>query len=147
MNYLIILFLTLLNGAFALSELALASSKKSRLLRMADAGDKGAAAAAKLLDDPTAFLSSVQVGITSIGILNGIVGEAAFSGGVAETLMVYGMPDTTAPIVATALVVAAITFVTIVFGELVPKRIGQLYPEAVARYVAIPMTIVARFAH
>ena len=77
MNYLIILFLTLLNGAFALSELALASSKKSRLLRMADAGDKGAAAAAKLLDDPTAFLSSVQVGITSIGILNGIVGEAA----------------------------------------------------------------------
>jgi putative hemolysin len=147
MDFLLILFLTLLNGAFAMSELALASSKKSRLLRMADAGDKGAAAAAKLLDDPTAFLSSVQVGITSIGILNGIVGEAAFSGDVAELLMRAGVAEAYAPIAATALVVAAITFVTIVFGELVPKRIGQLFPEVVARYVAIPMTVVARAAH
>ena len=147
MDFLLILFLTLLNGAFAMSELALASSKKSRLQRMADNGDKGAGAAAKLLDDPTAFLSSVQVGITSIGILNGIVGEAAFSGDVAQLLMRIGVPNGSAPIVATALVVAAITFVTIVFGELVPKRIGQLFPEAVARYVAIPMTVVAKFAH
>ena len=147
MDFLLILFLTLLNGAFAMSELALASSKKSRLQRMADNGDKGAAAASKLLDDPTAFLSSVQVGITSIGILNGIVGEAAFSGDVAQLLMGVGVPESSAPIMATALVVAAITFVTIVFGELVPKRIGQLFPEAVARYVAIPMTAVAKFAH
>ena len=147
MDFLLILFLTLLNGAFAMSELALASSKKSRLQRMADNGDKGAGAAAKLLDDPTAFLSSVQVGITSIGILNGIVGEAAFSGDVAQLLVGIGVPNGSAPIVATALVVAAITFVTIVFGELVPKRIGQLFPEAVARYVAIPMTVVAKFAH
>ena len=147
MDFLLILFLTLLNGAFAMSELALASSKKSRLLRMADNGDKGAGAAAKLLDDPTAFLSSVQVGITSIGILNGIVGEAAFSGDVAAMLVDLGVPTGSAPILATAIVVAAITFVTIVFGELVPKRIGQLFPEAVARYVAIPMTVVARVAH
>ncbi|UFS57230.1 hemolysin family protein [Comamonadaceae bacterium M7527] len=147
MDFLLIFFLTLLNGAFAMSELALASSKKSRLQRMADNGDKGAGAAAKLLDDPTAFLSSVQVGITSIGILNGIVGEAAFSGDVAQLLVGIGVPHGSAPIMATALVVAAITFVTIVFGELVPKRIGQLFPEAVARYVAIPMTVVAKVAH
>jgi putative hemolysin len=81
MDFLLITFLTLLNGVFAMSELALASSRKARLAAMAEAGDKGAAAALKLLEDPTQFLSSVQVGITSIGMLNGIVGEAAFSGG------------------------------------------------------------------
>ena len=79
MDALLILFLTLLNGVFAMSELALASSRKARLMSMADSGDKGAAEALKLLEDPTQFLSSVQVGITSIGVLNGIVGEAAFS--------------------------------------------------------------------
>jgi putative hemolysin len=84
------------------------------------------------MDNPTQFLSSVQVGITSIGMLNGIVGEAAFSGGVAAWLMGLGLADGTAQGVATGLVVAVITFVTIVFGELVPKRIGQLYPEQCA---------------
>ncbi len=83
MDILIIVFLTLLNGAFAMSELALASSRKARLSAMAEAGDKGSVTALKLLEDPTQFLSSVQVGITSIGMLNGIVGEAAFSGGLA----------------------------------------------------------------
>ena len=79
MDTLLIVFLTLLNGAFAMSELALASSRKARLAAMAEAGDKGAHTALELLDNPTQFLSSVQVGITSIGMLNGIVGEAAFS--------------------------------------------------------------------
>ena len=75
MDILLIVFLTLLNGVFAMSELALASSRKARLAAMAEAGDKGAAAALKLLEDPTQFLSTVQVGITSIGMLNGIVGR------------------------------------------------------------------------
>lgn len=146
MDFLLIALLTLLNGVFAMSELALASSRKARLTAMAEAGDKGAQAALNLLENPTQFLSSVQVGITSIGMLNGILGEAAFSEDLARWFMAYGMPDRAAGITATALVVTVITFVTIVFGELVPKRIGQLYPEPVARLVAIPMTWVARIA-
>ena len=81
MDFLLIAFLTLLNGLFAMSEMALASSRKARLTAMAEADDKGAQVALNLLGKPTQFLSSVQVGITSIGMLNGIIGEAAFSGG------------------------------------------------------------------
>ena len=77
MDILLIALLTLLNGAFAMSELALTASRKVRLTSMAEAGDGGAQAALVLLENPTRFLSSVQVGITSIGVLNGIIGEAA----------------------------------------------------------------------
>ena len=96
-----------------------------------------------MLGNPNQFLSTVQVGITSIGVLNGIVGEAAFSDGVAAWLRQLGASDKAAAISATAIVVTMITFVTIIFGELVPKRIGQLYPEAVARHMARPMLWVA----
>lgn len=146
MDFLLIALLTLLNGVFAMSELALASSRKARLTAMAEAGDKGAQAALMLLEDPTQFLSSVQVGITSIGMLNGILGEAAFSDKLAHSLQGWGVPEAAASISATAIVITIITFVTIVFGELVPKRIGQLYPETVARWVARPMVWVARIA-
>jgi putative hemolysin len=144
MDFLLIILLTLLNGVFAMSELALTASRKIRLQTMAEAGDKGAKAALTLLENPTQFLSSVQVGITSIGMLNGIVGEAAFSEGLSRWLEVtLTLSSKTADITATALVVTIITFVTILFGELVPKRIGQLYPETVARVVSRPMTWVA----
>jgi putative hemolysin len=143
MTFLLIAFLTLLNGVFAMSELALASSRKARLNAMAESGDKGAEAALTLLENPTQFLSSVQVGITSIGMVNGIVGEAAFSEGLSLWFEGWGAPHRAAEISATALVVTVITFITIVFGELVPKRIGQLYPETVARLVARPMMWVA----
>ena len=113
---------------------------------MAESGDKGAESALGLLDNPTQFLSSVQVGITSIGMLNGIIGEAAFSGGLSALFQGWGMPFRAAEISATALVVAIITYITIVFGELVPKRIGQLYPETAARLVARPMMWVASAA-
>lgn len=146
MEFLLIGFLTLLNGVFAMSELALASSRKVRLTAMAEAGDKGARAALALLDNPTQFLSSVQVGITSIGVLNGIIGEAAFSDGVSVWLQGMGLSEGAAALTATGFVVTTITFVTIVFGELVPKRIGQLYPELVARWVSRPMTWVATIA-
>ena len=82
MDFLLIAFLTLLNGLFAMSEMALAASRKPRLMAMAEADDAGARSALGLLERPTQFLSTVQVGITSIGMLNGIVGEAAFSEGV-----------------------------------------------------------------
>jgi putative hemolysin len=141
MDFLLIIVLTLLNGAFAMSELALTASKKVRLLTMAEADDKGAQAALDLLDNPTQFLSSVQVGVTSIGMLNGIVGEAAFSDGVARWLeATLPISHRASEISATALVVTMITFITILFGELVPKRIGQLYPERVARVMSRPMT-------
>ncbi|MDO8447493.1 MAG: hemolysin family protein [Rhodoferax sp.] len=143
MEFLLIVFLTLLNGVFAMSELALAASRKVRLSAMADGGDKGAQAALTLLANPNQFLSTVQVGITSIGVLNGIVGEAAFSQGVATWLHGFGVAEKAAAISATAIVVTLITFTTIIFGELVPKRIGQLHPEAVSRWVSRPMLWLA----
>lgn len=146
MEFLLIIFLTLLNGVFAMSELALAASRKARLTAMSEAGDKGAQAALTLLGNPNQFLSTVQVGITSIGVLNGIVGEAAFSEGVAAWLHGWGASDKAAAISATAIVVTLITFTTIIFGELVPKRIGQLHPESVARWVARPMLWLATAA-
>lgn len=147
MDFLLILVLTLLNGLFAMTELALTASKKIHLQNMRDAGDKGARAALALLDNPTQFLSVVQVGITSIGMLNAIVGEAAFSEGLSYWLKhTVAMSDRAADVTATAVVVTCITFLTIVFGELVPKRIGQLYPETVASLLARPMTWVAKVA-
>jgi putative hemolysin len=143
MDFLLIAFLTLLNGVFAMSEMALAASRKARLMALSESGDKGATAALGLLENPTQFLSSVQVGITSIGMLNGIIGEAAFSGGLSAWIQTFGASPRAADITATALVVTIITYVTIVFGELVPKRIGQLFPETVARLVARPMMWVA----
>ena len=146
MEFLLIVFLTLLNGVFAMSELAVTASRKARLSAMAEAGDAGAAAALTLLGNPTRFLSTVQVGITSIGVLNGIVGEAAFSEGLGKWLQGWGIAEKASAISATAIVVTVITFTTIIFGELVPKRIGQLYPERVARWVSRPMLWLAKAA-
>jgi putative hemolysin len=146
MDILLIALLTLLNGVFAMSELALASSRKARLAAAAQSGDKGSQAALSLLENPTQFLSSVQVGITSIGMLNGIIGEAAFSGGLSAWIQSWGVSLRVSDFSATAIIVLIITYVTIVFGELVPKRIGQLYPEAVARLVSRPMMWVASAA-
>ena len=146
MDVLLIVFLTLLNGVFAMSEMALASSRKARLAALAESGDSGAQAALRLLEHPTQFLSTVQIGITSIGVLNGIVGEAAFSDDFSYWLLVQGVPESVAAGLATALVVTLITFSTILFGELVPKRIGQLYPEAVARVAAPLMLALATIA-
>ena len=146
MDYLLIALLTLLNGAFAMSELALTASRKARLASMAEDGDRGAEAALLLLENPTRFLSSVQVGITSIGVLNGIIGEAAFSAGLSRWLQGFHVAQGVADVSATAVVVTAITFTTIVFGELVPKRIGQLHPEQVSRMISRPMTWVASAA-
>jgi putative hemolysin len=146
MDFLLIAFLTLLNGLFAMSEMALASSRRARLAALAESGDRGAQAALKLLDQPTHFLSTVQVGITSISVITGIVGEAAFSDGLAQWLREHGMPQRPSGIVASAMVVATITYVNILFGELVPKRIGQLYPEVVARWASRPMRWLSRAA-
>ena len=125
MDIFLIFLLTLLNGVFAMSEMALASCRKPRLAALVAEGDKGARAALRLLSQPTQFLSTVQIGITSIGVLNGIVGEAAFSQGLGQSLIAWGWSPWAAAWVATAVVVTVITITTIIFGELVPKRIGR----------------------
>ncbi|HJV63639.1 MAG TPA: hemolysin family protein [Albitalea sp.] len=140
MDVALLAFLIILNALFAMSEMALTASRKARLQVMVEAGDAGAQAAMDLHDNPTKFLSVVQIGITSIGVLNGIVGDAAFSEPFARWLhATFPIHDRAAAVAATAMVVVAITFLTIIFGELVPKRLGQMYPETVARLVAQPM--------
>jgi putative hemolysin len=146
MDLILILVLTLFNAVFAMSEMALTASKKARLAALSEAGDKGAEKALELMERPTHFLSTVQVGITSIGMLNGIVGEAAFSEGVSLFLQSFGTTPKIAGIAATSIVVVVITFITLIFGELVPKRIGQLHPEAVARLISRPMNAIATIA-
>ncbi len=140
MDVALLAFLILLNGLFAMSEMALTASRKARLTVMVESGDAKAQAALDLHENPTKFLSVVQIGITSIGVLNGIVGEAAFSEPLAAWLaLALHISEKAAAITATGLVVMIITMLTIVFGELVPKRMGQMFPEAVARAVAQPM--------
>ena len=147
MELALLIFLTLLNGLFAMSEMALASSRKARLQVLAETGDAGALTAIELHDNPTQFLSTVQIGITSTGVLNGIVGDAAFSQPLSQWLQAsLELHEGVASVSATGLVVVIITFVTIIFGELVPKRVGQMYPEPVARLVAKPMGLLSSIA-
>ncbi|WP_291934114.1 hemolysin family protein [Limnohabitans sp.] len=139
MEIAILFALICLNGVFAMSEIALVTARKARLQKLIDEGDSGAAAAVKLGEDPTRFLSTIQIGITSIGVLNGIVGEAALAVPMAMWLVTLGVPDA----YATGIVVLTITYFSIVVGELVPKRIGQSYPETFARLVARPINFLA----
>jgi len=140
----LLVFLIALNAVFAMAEMALAASRKARLQVQVDAELPGARAALALHENQTRFLSTVQIGITSIGVLNGIVGEAAFSAPLAQGLeSILGLSERAAGYAATALVVLLITVLTIIFGELVPKRLGQLYPETIARLVARPMNALS----
>lgn len=136
--------LILLNGALAMSEIALVAARRSRLVRMAEEGRTAAAAAIELHDEPTSFLSTVQVGITSIAILSGIIVETALAAPLAGWLRAFGVKPGASLIAATALVVIGITYVTIVVGELVPKRIAQFDSERIACRVARPMRLLAR---
>lgn len=143
MEVLLLTLLVLLNGVFAMSEIALVTARRGRLARLAGEGDKAAALAMRLGEDPTRFLSTIQIGITSIGILNGIVGEAVLAEPFADWLESLGMATRWSDLVATGLVVLVITYITIVIGELVPKRLGQFHPEGIARLVAPPMELLA----
>jgi putative hemolysin len=146
MEIVLLVALILLNGVFAMSEIALVTARRARLAKSADEGDAAAAAAIRLHDEPTRFLSTVQVGITSIGILSGIIGEAALAAPLAAWLQSLGLDAEVGGVAATALVVVVITYVSIVVGELVPKRIGQFNPEGIARRVARPMQFLSLLA-
>jgi len=146
MEITLLFFLILVNGAFAMSEIALVAARKGRLQKLADEGDHGAARALELNQEPTRFLSTVQIGITSIAILNGIVGEAVLAEPLARWLEKHGVQPQNSGWLSTGVVVVAITYFSIVLGELVPKRIGQMNPEAIARVVAKPLDWLSMLA-
>ena len=135
--------LILLNGVFAMSEIALISARKAQLQTLAQNGNSGATAAIELGEDPNRFLSTIQIGITFIGIMNGIIGEAALARPFTEWIENLGVAKPFSDYLATGLVVVGITYFTMVLGELVPKRLGQLNPESVARWVSRPMLWLA----
>src|SRR5687767_11415381 len=129
MEILILVFLILLNGAFAMSEVALLTARKPRLAALAKRGDALAAAAVKLSEEPTRFLSTVQIGITSIGLLSGIFGEAVLAAPLAHWLQSLGLEERMSGWAATALVVVCITYASIVLGELDPSGWGSTMPK------------------
>lgn len=143
MEFLILFVLILLNGFFAMSEIALVTAKKSKLLRMYENGNSSAMVAINLSEDPTKFLSTVQIGITSIGILNGIIGEAMFAESLSKVFVNLGLESSFSSILSTFLVVVVITYLSIVIGELIPKRIGQMNSESIACLVAKPITLLS----
>jgi putative hemolysin len=145
MEVFVLLGLIVLNGIFAMSEIAIVTAKKSRLMALAAKGNSSASVALKLAEDPTQFLSTVQIGITSIGIMNGIYGESILAEPFALWLQEFGVPVNFSDNFATVLVVFVVTYFSIVIGELVPKRIGQVSAERIACYVARPMQILAIF--
>ena len=146
MDVLLLLLLILLNAVFAMSEMAVVSSRKARLQRMADDGFPGAKSAVMLNDEPSAFLSTIQVGITTIGILSGVVGEGLIAAPIAAWLSQYEVLAPYAKGFSVALVVLIITYLSVVIGELVPKRLALLAPERIASVVARPMVWFAGFA-
>jgi len=136
---LVLALLITLNGFFALSELSVLKAKKGRLQRSAVRGDRGAKAALALLKEPGRFLSAVQVGMTLTGVLAGAFGGATFADPVALRLEAAGLSKLYAHLSAFALVVGGITYLTLVLGELVPKRLALKHPNTLASYVAPPM--------
>lgn len=140
----VVLLLVVMNGLFAMTELAVVSSRKSKLQSRAERGDRGARAALKLAEEPTHFLSAVQVGITLIGILAGAYGQAAI-GGELNRILATSIPAIApwSDIVSTGIVVVFITYVSVIIGELVPKRLALIFPEQIAAKMAAPISTLA----
>jgi putative hemolysin len=140
----IILLLVLANGIFAMSEIAVVAARKIRLQQRAEEGDSRAKAALELANAPAQFLSTVQFGITLVGVLAGAYGGARLSVPLADAIR--QVPELTryADPIALALVVAAITVLSLIFGELVPKNVGLQYPETIASWVARPMMVLSK---
>ena len=142
----IIIGLILLNGMFSMSEVAMISARKSRLSTEAKKGSKAAQKALDLSGNPDRFLSTVQIGITLIGILTGIYSGNQIAVDLTEVLKSCGMSAAYASVLAQAIIVVLVAYLTIVFGELVPKRIGLSVAESVAKLMARPMNILAIIA-
>ncbi len=144
MEILIILLLILLNGVFSMSEIALISARKNRLETAAKKGNSHAKVALKLANSPNTFLSTVQIGITLIGILTGIYSGDKITHDVYEFVASFPLLQPYANSLATGIVVVVLTFFSLVLGELLPKRIGLNFPESIAKAVAVPMQLVSK---
>ncbi len=147
MELLIILLLIAINGLFAMAEIAIVSSRKSRLRHKAESGSKGAVIALKLAEDPGNFLSTIQVGITSIGILNGAFGETAIAARLNDFLAAIPLIAPYSKALSVLIMVVGVTYFTVVVGELVPKRMALHRPEAIAIIMAGPMRFLSRLTH
>ncbi|MCC7129017.1 MAG: hypothetical protein B6D39_10470 [Anaerolineae bacterium UTCFX2] len=141
---LMILVLILFNGVLAMSEFAIVTARKNRLQERARRGDRGASAALKLAHEPTAFLASVQIGITLVGVLAGAFGGATIAQALAARLAKIQALAPYSQVIAFSLVVIIITFLNLVLGELVPKRLALIRPESLAAALAKPMSLFAR---
>ena len=144
MDILIILGLILVNGIFAMSEIAIVTSKRIRLQKLAENGSRGAQAALDLSENPSRFFSTIQVGITLIGIFNGAYGEASLVERLTPEVALLPLIGEFAREIALGVVVVGITFGSLILGELVPKRIAMQYPETVASMIAAPMLWLSR---
>jgi putative hemolysin len=144
MELLIILVLVLINGIFAMSELSLVSSKRYKLESAKKRGSKAAKTALELADNPTQFLSTVQIGITLIGILLGIYSGESITNSIANYVGKINFLLPYAHQIGTVLSLIFITYLSIVLGELFPKRLGMTFPEPVAMLIAIPMKILSK---
>src|ERR1041384_1192033 len=140
----VIVLLTVLNGFFSMSEMALVSAKRVRLQAAAEQNKSGAKSALSLMEDPTALLTSVQIGITLIGFLTGVYSGATLTDPLKETLSGQGLPDLYSEQTAFVIVVGAVTFLSLIFGELIPKRVALPHAEALATTVAPIMRVFAR---
>ncbi|HVU10656.1 MAG TPA: hemolysin family protein, partial [Phototrophicaceae bacterium] len=143
MELLILLLLILLNGVFSTSEAAIIAARKARLQQLADKGDQGAETALKLAQEPLRFLSTIQVGITLIGIVTGAVGGASISAQIAALLVTTPLAPY-ADALAFTLVVAVTTYLSLILGELVPKQLALRFPEQISASVARPMNLLTR---
>ena len=145
-DVIVIAGLILLNALFAMSELAIVSARPARLKVAAEGGHKGARTALALAADPGKFLSTVQIGITLVGIIAGAYSGASLGGPTAERLVALGMPADWAEEVGFAIVIALTTYFSLVVGELVPKQIALRSAEQIAMIAAVPMALIARIA-
>lgn len=142
----IIVALTLLNGVFAMSELAVVSSRKARLQHLADQGDRGARTALRLIEEPSRFLSTVQIGITLVGVVAGAYGGATLGDRLGQWLDGFPALAGKGEILGVGGVLVVITYLSIVLGELIPKRIALKNPERIAALIAPPMRALSRIA-
>lgn len=146
MEFLAVFLLILLNGLFAMTEMALVSSKKARLQQLVDKGSIGARKALALQESPGHFLSTIQVGITTISILSGIIGEKSLVEPTMGFLMNLGLNEHTSKTTASIMVIVCLTFMSVIFGEIIPKRLGLVLPERIAAIFSIPMNFLTKIS-
>lgn len=147
MDIFILAVLILINALFSMAEISLVSARKGRLEHLAEKGDKKAKIALDLSNNPEVFLSAVQIGITLISILTGVYSGERFGEALAPSIAKIEVLEPYARGIATTIVVILVTFLSIIFGELIPKRIGMLRSEKIAKMVAVPMLVFARITH